>query len=103
MTNYTVKMSVLAQLTLYENIFFLSNFNFSYSQKVKQQIFKEIHNLIIFPHFHPIYKKTNNFIYRKLIVYKRYHIIYTVIHNTIFIFYMIDGRQQFDKYFNLLK
>ena len=103
MNNFKVNITDLALMTLDKNILFLKNFNIEYSIKLREIIIKEIDKLVIFPHFHPIYKKTNKFIYRKLTVCKRYHIISTVIKNTIFIFYIIDGRQQFDKYFNLLK
>lgn len=75
MNNYIIKISELALITLDENISFLESFNITYSIKMRKCIIQAIDNLVIFPHSHPIYKKTDKHVYRKLAVKKQYHII----------------------------
>lgn len=103
MNNYIVKISELALITLDENILFLRNFDVSYSLKLREKIIKEIDDLVIFPHSNSIYKKTSYHTYRKKIVNNRYNIVYTIDKNIIYVFYVLDGRQAYDKYFKSLK
>lgn len=103
MNDYIIKFSELAAITLEENILFLENFNVNYSLRMREAIIKEIDNLVIFPHSHPIYKKTKNCIYRKLTVMKRYNVIYTVEKNIIIIFYIINNKQVYDRFFKSLR
>ena len=103
MNNYIVKISELALTTLDENIIFLRRFNVNYSVKLREKIIKEIDDLVIFPHSNPIYKITNNYTYRKKIVNNRYNIVYTIDKNIIYVFYVLDGRQTYDRHFKSLK
>ena len=103
MADYVIKFSELAAITLEDNLLFLRNFSINYSLKIRRHIIEEIDKLVIFPHSHSIYKKTDKYIYRKLTIKKRYHIIYAVDKNTITIIYILDGRQAYDRYFKSLK
>ena len=103
MNNYIVRISELALITLDENIIFIRKFNPNYSLNLREKIIKEIDNLLIFPHANPIYKRTSNYTYRKKIVNNRYNIIYALDKNIIYVFYILDGRQAYDKYFKSLK
>lgn len=103
MNNYVVKIRKLALTTLDENIIFLRKFDVNYSLKLREKIIKEIDDLVIFPHSNPIYKRTNHHTYRKKIVNNKYNIVYTVDKNIIYVFYILDGRQAYDKYFKSLK
>lgn len=103
MTDYAIRISDLALTTLDKNILFLRKFDVDYSIKFREKIIKEIENLAIFPHSNPIYKKTKYYTYRKKIVNNRYIIVYTIDKNIIYIFYILDGRQAYDKYLKSLK
>ena len=103
MDKYNIVISKLTNKTLKENINFLKEFSIPYAFKIESCIRKSILNLKQFPHSNSIYKTTNICTYRKLIVKKRYNIIYAVIKNTIYVFYIHDGRQAYDKYFKSLK
>ena len=103
MNNYNIVISKHTNKTLKQNIEFLKRFSIPYALKIESYIRKSILNLKQFPNFNPIYKITSICIYRKLIVKKRYNIIYTVIKDTIYVFYIYDGRQSYDKYFKSLK
>lgn len=99
MTDYDIRISDLALTTLDKNILFLRKFDVNYSIKFREKIIKEIENLAIFPHSNPIYKKTKYYTYRN----NRYIIVYTIDKNIIYIFYILDGRQAYDKYLKSLK
>lgn len=102
MSNYNIVISKLAHLTIKENIKFLKKFSIPYALKTEYYIRKSIISLKSFPHFNPIYKTTSICVYRKIVVKKRYSIIYTAIKDTIYIFYVHDGRQAHDKFFKSL-
>lgn len=103
MVDYKIVISNLTHKTLKQNINFLKNFSISYALSIESCIRKSILKLKLFPNINPIYKKTNLCVYRKLIVKKRYNIIYTVIKDTIYVFYIYDGKQSHDIHFKSLK
>lgn len=103
MSNYIVKISRLALTTLNENILFLKKLDVNYSIKLRERIIKEIDNLVIFPHSNPICRKTNYYIYRKKIVNNRYIIVYTIDKNIIYVFYILGGKQAYDRYLKSLR
>ena len=73
--------------------FYKSNYGISYSTKVKEEIQLKINSLKNFPKANPIYLKSNNIIFRKRIVNKRYLIIFTILSNLVFIYFIFDGRR----------
>ena len=103
MSNYEVIINRHAYITLKRNIKFLRKFSISYSQKIEAMIDNSIINLKYFPDIHPIFKKTNKNIYRKIIIEKRYLIVYTVKHQKVLVYYILDGRQSYYNYFKSLK
>lgn len=70
-----------------------SNYGISYSTKVKEEIQLKINSLKNFPKVNPIYLKSNNIIFRKRIVNKRYLIIFTILSNLVFIYFIFDVRR----------
>lgn len=103
MHNCKIIMNRLAHKTLKQNLRFIKKFSIPYSLKVESIIYKSILTLKYSPNSNPIYKKTHHILYRKLIVLNRYHVIYSFIQNTVYIFYITDARRSEDKYFNSLK
>lgn len=103
MSNYEVIVSRQAIITFKRNIKFLRKFSIPYSKKIESKIDSSIKNLKSFPNIHPIFKKTNKNVYRKIIVERRYLVVYTVKHQKVLIYYILDGRQAYDKYFKSLK
>lgn len=103
MSNYEVIMSRQALITLKRNIKFLRKFSIPYSKKIESRIDSSIKKLKTFPNIHPIFKKTNKNVYRKIIVEKRYLVVYTVKQQKVLVYYILDGRQAYDRYFKSLK
>ena len=103
MSNYEVIMSRQALITLKRNIKFLRKFSIPYSKKIESRIDSSIKKLKSFPNIHPIFKKTNKNVYRKIIVEKRYLVVYTVKQQKVLVYYILDGRQAYYKYFKSLK
>ncbi len=75
----------------------------SYSARLVNMVRKKIKIIQLFPFSTSILKfpKDNN-IYRKVIIDRRYHLIYTVKDKTVFLLYFSDGRQSPEMYFKLL-
>lgn len=96
-------MSRQALITFKRNIKFLRNFSIPYSKKIETRIDSSIKNLKSFPNIHPIFKKTNKNVYRKIIVEKPYLVVYTLKQQKVLVYYILDGRQAYNKYFKSLK
>ena len=103
MDNYEIILSKHAHLTFKRNIKFLNKFNISYANRIKNSIQISIQNIKKFPYSFPIFKITKKNIYRKLIIKNCYLIIFTIKKRKILIYYILDGRQSYIKYFNSLK
>lgn len=103
MSNYEVIMSRQALITFKSNIKFLRKFSIPYSKKIESKIDSSIKKLKSFPNIHPIFKKTNKNVYRKIIIEKRYLVVYTVKQQKVLVYYILDGRQAYNKYFKSLK
>lgn len=75
----------------------------SYAVKLSNTIRNKFHLIQMFPYLNPILRMPNDDnIYRKVIVDKKYHLIYTIKNKTISILYFSDGRQDPDTYFKSL-
>lgn len=103
MSNYEVVMSRQTLITLKRNIRFLRKFSIPYSKKIESKINSSIKDLKSFPNINPILKKTYKNVYRKVIVERRYLVVYTTKQQKVLIYYILDGRQAYDKYFKSLK
>lgn len=103
MSNYEIVISKQSSITLKKIIKFLRKFSVPYSQRIQLKIDSSIKSLKFFPNIHPIFIKTDKNIYRKIIVEKRYLIVYTVKQRKVLIYYILDGRQAYDKYLKSLK
>ena len=90
---YKVNITNLSTITTEHNLNFLKIFNSKYT---------ETRSLALFPHSHPIYKKTPSNIYRKLLINKFFHIIYTILNNEVVVLYTTDARKKSDEYYYYL-
>ncbi|MBR6689632.1 MAG: hypothetical protein IKL68_06425 [Clostridia bacterium] len=99
---YRVNITNLSTITTEYNLNFLKIFNPNYAEKVGTKIISETRTLSLFPHSHPIYKKTNSYVYRKLLINDFFHIIYTVFNNEVVVLYTTDARKEFDEYYYYL-
>lgn len=70
-----------------------SRYGPSYALKTLAKILKEIYSLNHFPNSNPIHSTIDNITFRKLIVNKRYIIVFRVVENFIFIHFIYDGRR----------
>ncbi len=99
---YPVIVTHLSTITTEYNLNFLKLFNLNYSIKVGERILIEIKSLANFPNAHPLYKKTNKKIYRKLLINEIIHIIFTVSNNKVIVLYVTDARKGSDEYYSFL-
>lgn len=100
---YNIIISELATITTEIFLDFIKAFDHNYSLKIAENINKQIKNLNIFPHSHPIYKKTDKNIYRKLLINDVIHVIFTVADSNTIVLYVTDARKSADEYYTYLK
>ncbi len=99
---YKVNLTNLSTITTEYNLNFLKIFNSKYAEKVGNKIIAEAKSLSLFPHSHPIYKKTKLNVYRKLLISEFFHIIYTIFNNEVVVLYTTDARKESDEYYYYL-
>lgn len=76
----------------------------TYAYNIKKKLNEAISALEIFPYTTPSVKsKEKSITYRKLIIKKRFLIIFKISQNTIYLLYFIDGRQSPKNYFKIYK
>ena len=76
----------------------------TYALNIKKKLFQAISTLETFPHATPSVKfKRKQETYRKIVIKKRFLIIYKILDNTIYLLYFTDGRQDSKNYFKIHK
>lgn len=74
-------------------------FNSTYALKIEKIIYNSINLLRIFPFASQLFKiKGISQVYRKVIINKRFLIIFKIYNNTIYLLYFVDGKKPYSKY-----
>lgn len=96
-SKYRVIISDRALSMLTDHISFLSKVSVDSANKLKQIIINEIKELKSFPEKYPwiTYELLPKNKYHKKVINKRYIVIYQIKENTIYVDYIIDGRQDY--------
>jgi len=86
---------------LFSSIEFLSNININSAKKLGNEFFTTVNLLKFYPYRFPVcYINLNNSIsYRKIVINKKYIILYYINQNNVFVDLFLDTR----KYYNFLK
>lgn len=93
MKQYKVKVYNSAHLCI-RSIYYFCKYKFGtvYAKKIRDDIRREIKKLIYFPESNPIYTISNDTVFRKRIVNRRYIIVFRVYFNYVYVYYVYDGR-----------
>ena len=104
MKNYKIIFSPSFIKMLEDELKNYITYSLTYSRKIENKVYEAISILKIFPYSTPIIKfKSEQEIYRKFIVKKRFLIVFKVLNDTIHLDYFIDGRQSTKNYFKFNK
>ena len=98
MEKFNIIISSKAQSDLAECIGFVLNVSKDVTIKLANDTFSAINTLSTFPERNPIFEmpKSFPFIVRKLIINKRYIVLYTLENSNVIVYRVIDSRRQFD-------
>lgn len=98
MEEFNIIISSKAQLDLAESVSFVLNVSKEAAIKLANDIYSAIASLSSFPERNPVFEmpKSFPFIIRKLVVNKRYIVLYTIENNDVVIYRIIDSRRSFD-------
>ena len=96
MRKYRVAVSGEARRMLTENVFFLARVSPEAALKLRETIMEAIRSLETLPERYPYLDPDDRRSpYRKMVVSDRYLLIYTVQYDTVYVEYVIDGRQDY--------
>ena len=96
MRKYRVAVSGEARRMLTENVFFLARVSPEAALKLRETIMEAIRSLETLPERYPYLDPDDRRSpYRKMVVSDRYLLIYTVQDDTVYVEYVIDGRQDY--------
>lgn len=99
---YKVVVSDKARKMLKDRVYFLAKVNVDAAKRLREKIMKEIRSLEQMPERFPYLDEDNQrSCYRKMIVPAWYMVIYLVIGDTVFIEYILDGRQDYSWLFRV--
>ena len=95
MNNYKVFISERSKLMLAFSIEFLSNINIISAKKLENEFFSTVNLLKFYPYRFPVcYINLNNGIsYRKIVINKKYIILYYINQNNVFVDLFLDTRK----------
>ena len=96
MRKYRVAVSNEARRMLTEHVFFLARVNPEAAKKLQVRIMDAIRSLETMPERYPYLDPDDRRSpYRKMVVPQQYLIIYTIQDDTVFVEYVLDGRQDY--------
>ncbi len=94
MDKYRVTISGEARRMLTEHVFFLARVNPGAAERLRDRLMEAIRSLEVMPKRCPyLDPEDRRSPYRKMFVPEQYLVIYTVEDDTVFVEYVIDGRQ----------
>ena len=98
MNKFNVEISAEAVSMIREHVAFLSNVNTNSAIKLKEEFLSNIKSLETMPFRYPLFneKYIPENKYRKLVVDKRYLVLYQVIDETVYVEYVVDCRKDYD-------
>lgn len=96
MRRYRVSVSNEARRMLTEHVFFLASVNPEAAKKLQTRIMDAIRSLETMPKRYPYLDPDDRRSpYRKMVVPQQYLIIYTIQDDTVYVEYVLDGRQDY--------
>lgn len=96
MRRYRVAVSNEARRMLTEHVFFLASVNPEAAKKLQTRIMDAIRSLETMPKRYPYLDPDDRRSpYRKMVVPQQYLIIYTIQDDTVYVEYVLDGRQDY--------
>ena len=96
MRKYRVVVSGAAQNMLKEHVFFLATMNPDAAERLRKTIIEQIRGLETMPERYPYLDPDDRRSpYRKMVVQKRYIVIYMIVTDTVYVEYVVDGRQDY--------
>jgi plasmid stabilization system protein ParE len=96
MRKYRVAISGEARRMLTEHVFFLARINPEAAKRLQEKIMAAIRSLETLPERYPYLDPDDRRSpYRKMVVPENHLVIYTVEGDTVFVEYVIDGRQDY--------
>ena len=96
MRKYRVAVSGAAQNMLKEHVFFLATMNPDAAERLRKTIIEQIRGLETMPERYPYLDPDDRRSpYRKMVVQKRYIVIYMIVTDTVYVEYVVDGRQDY--------
>ena len=96
MRKYRVAVSNEARRMLTEHVFFLARVNPEAAKKLQVRIMDAIRSLETMPERYPYLDPDDRRSpYRKMVVPQQYLIIYTIQDDTVYVEYVLDGRQDY--------
>lgn len=102
MRRYKVLISNTARRMLKDHIYFLAKVNANAARELRKTILEEIRSLSAMPERFPYLdenNRRNN--YRKMVIPNWYLVIYLVTDDTVYVEYILDGRQYYSWLFQV--
>ena len=93
MKQYKVVLSDEARNMLRDHLYYLASINPEAAKALRKKIMNEIRGLSRMPERFPFLDGTGPF--RKLFIPKWYLVFYLIDHDTVFVEYILDGRQDY--------
>lgn len=88
--------------SLNDNLSYYEQNYYNFFCKVVRQAYASMNILKTFPYIYPVFYKTNDKEYRKIIINNHFIIVYYIENRDVHIIYFFDGRQESQKLFRLL-
>lgn len=102
MRRYKVVVSDEARKMLKDHVYFLARVNVEAAKELRNKIMANIRSLEKMPERFPYLNEENRrSCYRKMVVPDWYLVIYLVIDDTVYVEYILDGRQEYPWLFRL--
>ena len=96
MRKYRVVISGEARRMLTEHVYFLARVNPEAAKRLQARIMDAMRSLETMPERYPYLEpEDRRSTYRKMVVSQQYLVIYTVQQDTVFVEYVLDGRQDY--------
>ncbi len=94
MTVYNIKTFQSTYEDLYTIYSFCKmKYGLEYAYRIREKINKEVQSLNLFPYSKPNYFISNDVVFKKKIIDKRYLVIFSIFKNSIKVYYVYDGRR----------
>ena len=96
MRRHKVVVSRHARRMIEESVYFLRQVSPDAARKLRDEIMSDIRGLEQMPERFPYLSLDGKDGYRKMVVAGRYFVLYLLIHDTVYVEHVIDGRQNYE-------